>query len=156
MSLLRSALGARAALRSARAFSTTPARRDVTVPGGVNPTSTGPKFDAESELDSFTPPPRWSTKHVQPTDVVAGRAAGPATVHEDEKEITFDVISDAPKELRHRQVSRTIAAGERQEMLAQDGRRGAKEGWKDARTGGAEAGCRALETGGSVERGPSH
>lgn len=108
MSLLRSTLGARIALR-ARAFSTTPARLDVTVPGGQNPTSTGPKFDAEAELDSFTPPARWSTEHVQPTDVVAGRATGPPTEHEDAKEITFDVVSDAPKELRHRQVSRTIA-----------------------------------------------
>lgn len=107
MSLLRPALRMRAAL-PARAFSTSALRLDVTVPGGVNPTSVGPKFDAESELDSFTPPARWSTEHVQPTDVVAGRAAGPPTEHEDAKEITFDVVSEAPKELRHRQVSRTI------------------------------------------------
>lgn len=107
MSLLRTAMRARV---SARAFSTTPARLDVTVPGGVNPTSVGPKFDAESELDSFVAPARWSTKHVQPADVVAGRDAGPPTEHEDAKEITFDVVSDAPRELRHRQVSRTIVS----------------------------------------------
>lgn len=110
MSLLRTAMRARV---SARAFSTTPARLDVTVPGGVNPTSVGPKFDAESELDSFVPPARWSTKHVQPTDVVAGREPGPPTEHEDAKEITFDVVSEAPKELRHRQVSRTIVSAQR-------------------------------------------
>ncbi|TXT12934.1 hypothetical protein VHUM_01335 [Vanrija humicola] len=47
---------------------------------------------------------RWSTAHVQPADVVAGKAPGPATTHETAREIAADVVSDAPAELRHRAV----------------------------------------------------
>lgn len=47
---------------------------------------------------------RFSTDHVPPADVVAGRAPGPVTVHETAREVEVDVVSDAPAELRHRQV----------------------------------------------------
>lgn len=48
---------------------------------------------------------RFSTENVvAPGDVVAGKAAGPPTVHETAGEIEVDVVSDAPAELRHRQV----------------------------------------------------
>lgn len=65
----------RAARPAARAFSSTPATAE-----------------------------RWSTQHVQPADVVAGKATGPATIHESARDITADVVSDAPQELRHRGV----------------------------------------------------
>lgn len=93
MSLLRPTL--RLCAVAPRAFSTTSIVQNERVLDptlNLNPTK------------KFVPPARWSTQHVPPGAVVAGTAPGPATVYEDRTEITCDVVSDAPKELRHRQV----------------------------------------------------
>jgi NADH dehydrogenase (ubiquinone) Fe-S protein 4 len=74
-----------------------PAFRQLVAPARAFSTSV-------ARAEAYTPPARWSTDHVAPADVVAGKAAGPATVHDTAKEITIEVTSDAPQELQHRQV----------------------------------------------------
>ncbi|KAK4684177.1 NADH dehydrogenase (ubiquinone) Fe-S protein 4, partial [Tremellales sp. Uapishka_1] len=51
---------------------------------------------------SFHTSPASCSTH--PSDVVAHKTAGPVTVHNSPEAITADVISDAPQELRYRQV----------------------------------------------------
>ncbi|KAL7420887.1 ndufs4 NADH dehydrogenase Fe-S protein subunit [Cryptotrichosporon argae] len=64
----------------------------------------GPARTLRALSTTAVPAQRTGTAHVQPADVVAHAAPGPATAHETAREIAADVVSDAPAELRNRPV----------------------------------------------------